>query len=496
MSLYKKLFQTTIIYGIATVLPRMFSFLLVPLYTEVLPNKSDFGEVIILFSYVVFANVILSYGMETAFFRFYNKHDDKKQVYSTALQSIFWTTTVFLVFSLLFRGEISKLIGVNSEFITYILWILALDAWVVIPFAKLRAEGKSMLYASVKILNVSINFGLTYFFLITLPNSFENNEFFKSIYFENFQIGYIFLSNLVASLITFFILSYQYFIYKVKFDFKLWRSMITYGLPILVAGFAFAINENLDKIILEKLGVSKSEIGAYAACYKLGVFMILFRTAYTLGIEPFFFNHASSKNAHQTYANVTKYFVIAGSLFSLFIIINLDLFKHEFVRKDEYFSAINIVPIIILANFFFGIYTNLSIWYKLIDKTYIGAIISVLGALVTIGVNFIFIPIYGYMASAVATIVTYSLMCFISYSWGQKKYPIPYDKRAIKLYLVLTSIFVFLHFYFFRENYFIGYGLFIVLLLTIFFREKNKFLLEIKQTEEPSTEELIDNHDS
>lgn len=475
----------------------MFSFLLVPLYTEVLPNKSDFGEVIILFSYVIFANVFLSYGMETAFFRFNSKHDNKSQVFTTALQSIFWTTTFFLVAGLLFRGEISQFLGVSSEYTTYILWILALDAWVVIPFSKLRAEGKAMLYAIIKIFNVSINLGLNLFFLIYLPLNFEQNQFFSSIYFENFHIGYIFLATLVASLITFIILSYNYFNFKVKFSFLLWRKMLTYGFPILIGGIAFAINENFDKILLEKMGISKSEIGAYAACYKLGVFMVLFRTAYTLGIEPFFFSHSANVNAKQTYANVTKYFVIVGALFSLFIIINLDLFKHHVVRNDSYFSAIAIVPIIILANFFLGIYTNLSVWYKLVDKTYVGAVVSIIGATITVGINYIFIPYYGYMASALATIITYSTMCFISYHWGQKKYPIPYDKTAIKLYLLITTVFVFSHFYLFRENYLIGYIMFTCLALLIFFREKDKFRAETQTIEEePDESEIISSNDS
>jgi O-antigen/teichoic acid export membrane protein len=225
--------------------------------------------------------------------------------------------------------------------------------------------------------------------------------------------------------------------------------------------------------------------------------MILFRTAYSLGIEPFFFSHSNQKHATQTYANVTKYFIIAGALFSLFIIINLDLFKHYFVRNEAYFSAIQIVPIIILANFFLGIYTNLSIWYKLIDKTYVGAIVSILGALITIGINLIFIPIYGYMASAVATIVTYAGMCLISYYWGQKKYPIPYDKAAIKLYLGLSTAFIFIYFYYFRENYWVGYGFLFILLATIFFRERDKFKEETKTIEEKLEEpEIILSNDS
>ena len=497
MSLYKKLFKTTIIYGLATVVPKMINVFLVPFYTDpkVISNSSDYGDLIILFSYIVFGNILLTYGLETAFFRFRSKTEDKKTVFSTALQSIFWTTTFILIFALLFRINISQFIGVNTEYITYILWILALDAWVAIPFAKLRADGKATFFSFIKIFNVCVNFGLNIFFLVYLPKNFENNNFFQTIYFENYQIGYVFLSNLIASLTTFAILSYNYFFYKINFSFKLWRRMITYGFPILLAGLAFAVNENLDKIILDKLDVNKSEIAAYGACYKLGIFMILFRTAYSLGIEPFFFSHSNQKNATQTYANITKYFVIAGSFFSLFIIVNLDLFKHYLIRNDTYFSAIAIVPIIILANFFFGIYTNLSIWYKLIDKTYVGAIVSIVGALITIGINIIFIPVYGYMASAVATIITYSAMCAISYYWGQKKYPIPYDKTAIKLYLTLSTIFVFLHFYYFRENYWVGYSFLIILSLIIFFREKNKFLEETKHIDDHNIQEQ-DTNDS
>jgi O-antigen/teichoic acid export membrane protein len=477
----------------------MLNIILVPLYTDasVISKSSDYASIIILFAYIVFGNTFLSYGLETAFFRFRSKTEDKKLVFSTALQSIFWTTTLALTIALLFRSTISQYVGVNAEYVTYILWILALDAWVVIPFARLRAEGQATFFAFIKIFNVSVNIGLNLFFLLFLPRNFENNNFFQTIYFENYEVGYIFLANLLASLITFVILGYNYFFYKIDFSFKLWRNMLAYGFPILLSGLAFAINENLDKILLDKLGVDKSIIGAYGACYKLGIFMILFRTAYSLGIEPFFFSHSNQKHATQTYANVTKYFIIAGALFSLFIIINLDLFKHYFVRNEAYFSAIQIVPIIILANFFLGIYTNLSIWYKLIDKTYVGAIVSILGALITIGINLIFIPIYGYMASAVATIVTYAGMCLISYYWGQKKYPIPYDKAAIKLYLGLSTAFIFIYFYYFRENYWVGYGFLFILLATIFFRERDKFKEETKTIEEKLEEpEIILSNDS
>jgi O-antigen/teichoic acid export membrane protein len=295
LSLYKNLFKQTLIYGLATVLPRMISFLLNPLYVDQLP-KQEFADVSIVFAWLVFFNVILSYGMETAFFRFYNTESDKQRVISTATVSLFWSSLLFLLLSLIYRNTLSDWSGIKVEYITYTLWILALDALVILPFSKLRATQRPIVYAVVKIGNVMLNMLLNLFFLLLLPRlaQMDAEGFFSTIYYENFQVGYIFVSNLIASLVTFVILSPDYFKISWKFDFKLWKRMMQYGLPILIAGVAFAINEHFDKILLDWMKVSKSDIGAYAACYKIGMFMVLFRTAYTLGIEPFFFSHAAN----------------------------------------------------------------------------------------------------------------------------------------------------------------------------------------------------------
>ena len=352
----------------------MISFLLNPLYVETLP-KQEFADVSIVFSWLVFFNVILSYGMETAFFRFYNTQDNKKNVISTATISIFWSTIGFLFLALLSRKLLSNWSSINVEYVTYTIWILALDALVIIPFSKLRAEKKPMKYAVIKIGSVLVNLSLNVFFLIFLPSIAKANPtgFFNTIYFENFQVGYIFVSNLISSLLTFIVLSPNYLKIKWHFDTKLWKKMTSYGFPILIAGIAFAINEHFDKILLDWLNVSKSDIGAYAACYKIGMFMVLFRTAFTLGIEPFFFSHASNENAQQTYATITKYFVVFGSFICFFVIAFIDILKYPLVPQSIYWDAIKVVPLIVLANFFLGIYTNLSVWYKLIDKTKIGA---------------------------------------------------------------------------------------------------------------------------
>ncbi|HBK84308.1 MAG TPA: polysaccharide biosynthesis protein [Flavobacterium sp.] len=474
MSIYKSLFKQTAIYGIATVLPRMLSFLLVRLYTDYLP-ADEYGEVSIIFAYLIFFNVVLSYGMETAFFRFYNKEIDKKTVLSTATISLFWSSIGFLALSILFRNNIAHYSQINVDYIVFTIWILTLDALAIIPFSKIRAENRPLKYAVIKILNVVVNLLLNLFFIVYLPQigSNTNNAFWHTIYVPNFQMGYIFVSNLMASLLTLTMVLPHYFNFKWHFNFALWKQMMHYGLPILIAGLAFAINEHFDKILLSYMGVPLQDIGSYAACYKIGLFMVLFRTAYTLGVEPFFFSHANNKNAPQTYATVTKYFVILGSLTCLVVIVFADVLKLILVNNQSYWSAMHIVPLIVLANFFLGIYTNLSVWYKLIDKTKIGAYISIIGAFATLVLNLLLIPIISYTGSAVATIFAYGIMMFVSYYLGQKKYPIPYDKISIFTYLGLAVILSGVSFYIpiFRETYLFGS---IAILFFIYFVYKNE----------------------
>jgi O-antigen/teichoic acid export membrane protein len=462
----------------------MFSFLLVPLYTDLLP-KAEYGKVSVIFAWMIFFNVILAYGMETAFFRFYNKESDKKAVVETSMVSIFWTSISFLFLALLFRSNLADWSGIDSQYITYTIWILALDALVIIPFSKLRAYQKPITYAAIKIGNVLVNLILSVVFLLYIPMLIEAKPhgFLRSVYVDNFQIGYIFLANIIASLLTFVALSPDYVYLNWKIDTTLWKRMMRYGMPIMIAGIAFAINEQFDKILLSKLlpaNIAEAEVGVYSACYKLGLFMVLYRTAYTLGIEPFFFSHADDKNAPQTYAMVTKYFVIFGSFILLSVIVFADLFKQLMIRDSSYWEAMKVVPLIILANFFLGIYTNLSVWYKLIDKTYIGAYISIVGAIITLVLNFLLIPTMSYYGSAIATIAAYGSMMFISYYLGNKYYPIPYDLKKIGGYLSLSIVFSAVSFYGFRENYFVGIGLLITFLYFIYRNEKAILLKIIK----------------
>jgi len=486
LSGFKSLFKQTFIYGLATVLPRMLSFLLVPLYTspEVLSSPAEYGKVSVIFSYFVLFNVILAYGMETAFFRFFNKEDDKDAVVGTATISLITSSIVFFVLALLFQNQIANYINIDVKYINLVIWILLLDALVIIPFAWLRANQKPMRYAIVKILNVVINIGLNLFLLLSLQDLAQNGGVFEGIYKPNFEVSYIFIANLVSSAFTLVLMFSFYTKLKYKFDISLWKQMMKYAVPVLIAGIAFSINETFDRILLKELlpaDVADNEIGMYSACYKLALFMTLFATAYRLGIEPYFFSHAKTKNPQKNYASILEFFVAFGSIILLAVVVFADVLKPIIIRSEAYWEAMWIVPIILIANFCLGIYHNLSVWYKITDRTKFGAYISVVGAIVTLIINFVFIESYSYKASAIATLVAYAIMMLLSYYFGRKYYPIPYNIKKIGLYM-LTSIFLsVLSFYYYPSNYFIGITMLIVFLVLVIVLEKNQLKQVLKR---------------
>lgn len=466
----------------------MLSFLLVPLYTTegVLSSVAEYGKVSVIFSYFVLFNVVLAYGMETAFFRFFNKEKDKQNVINTSAISLMVSSLGFFILALLLNTQIATFIDIDVAYIKLVIWILLLDALVIIPFAWLRATQQPMRYAVIKILNVAISLGLNLFFLIALKKLAAQNALFNSIYTPNFEINYIFIANLVASAVTLLFMLSFYTKITFKFDKVLWKKMMQYGMPVLIAGIAFSVNETFDRILLDKLlpeSIAETEIGMYSACYKIAVFMTLFATAYRLGIEPFFFSHAKSTNPQKNYARILEFFVAFGAVILLAVVVFADFLKPIIVRSEAYWEAMWIVPIILLANFCLGIYHNLSVWYKITDRTKFGAYISVVGAIITLLINLLFIKTYGYKASAVATLLAYATMMLLSYYFGKKYYPIPYNLKKIGLYLLLSVGFSFISFYQFRYNYAIGISLLIVFLSIVFLLEKNdiKQLLNRKQ---------------
>ena len=485
MAKFLQLFKQTFIYGIATVFPRIISVILVRVHTDksVINEVADFGTLSLIFSYIILFNVILSYGLETSFFRFYNSEKNKKDVLNTAAISIIITSFLFISIFSIFKLNISEFTGIGVDYLRIVIWILVIDALTVIPFAYLRVKGKAIKYSVIKIINVLTYFSLNIFLLIFLQDLSEKNQFFDNIYFEDFQVAYIFIANLAASLVSLLLLIPFYFNINYKANFALLKKMLFYGFPILISGLAFTINETFDKILLDFLlpaSVAKTEIGMYAACYKLAIFMTLFSTAYKLAIEPFFFSEADKKNSKKNYALVLETFVIIGSSILVLVVVSLDILKQIFIGDPEYWKAMYIVPIILFANFCLGIYQNLSVWYKVTDMTRFAAYISVIGATLTLLINIILIPKYSFLGSAIATLVAYFTMALLSYAIGKKYYPIPYNTRKILFYFITSVSLSSISFYVYRDNLLIGILCVLIMNLVILLNEKKRIINLLK----------------
>ena len=468
MNPLKKLFQQTFIYGIATVLPRILSFLLLPLYTGVIQEASGYGEYINIYAWIAFFNVLLAYGMETAFFRFFHNEEKPENVISTSLVSLFFSSLVFAALGIAFADLISEWTNIRASFLRFTIAILVLDALVIIPFALIRAKEKPMRYAWLKTLNVALNFSLNLLFLVGLPTWVEStpNAWWAALYRPDFQIQYILLSNVAASSFTLLLLSPTYFRNSWSFDVLLWRKMMAYALPVLIAGVAFTINEVFDKILLTRM-VSEEEAGIYGACYKLALFMTLYGTAFRMGVEPFFFSQAKKENPQNTYAQITHYFVLLGSVILLAVVVILPWLAELFIKNKVYLKALDIVPIVLLGSFCLGIYHNLSVWYKITDRTRFGAMISSIGAMITLGINLYFIPTYGFWASAVATLAAYGSMMVLSFLLGRRYYKVPYRVGRALLYMLISFGFAALSYYYFEASILYGAALLFVFLVLI-----------------------------
>lgn len=466
MSVLKRFFKDTFIYGLAIVLPRLINFLLTRLYTDVLPNEK-FSENTVFYVYAAFFNVIFTYGTETAFFRFFSQHKNKEKVLSTSFITLTVSTIIFGSFLFIFAKPFAGFIGIELLSYYILISIILLETLVVLPFAYLRVTGRPIRFAIIKLLNVFIIVGLNILFL---AKGFQS-ESLRSFFSYNNEVQYIFTANLVASAFIFICVLPYYMKVKWQLDRNILKSLLSYGWPIMIAGIAFVINENLDKLFLDRLDPHIN--GAYSACYKIAVFMTLFITAFKMGAEPFFFNQAKTINAKENYAKILKYFTIIGALGLLGITVYIDLIKEIIIKNDSYLFALKIVPIILMANLFLGIYNNLSIWYKLTDKTRYGMYLSILGAIITIVLNVVFVPTYGFMVCAYATLVAYGTMMVVSYYLGRKHYPVPYDMKRIGLYLMSAIILSALSFYQFDNNLYIGTLFLCVFLGLVFFLEKN-----------------------
>lgn len=484
MNALKRFFKDTIIYGIAAVLPRAINIILVKLHTSKL-TAEKYAVNTDYYVYAAYFNALLTYGMETAFFRFFSKEKEKGKVVSTSFLSLATTTFLFLVVTLIFSNQISDFFGFsNPLFFKLLIWTTVLDTMVVIPYAYLRVTNRPIRFTIYKVLNILIFAFFNLFFLWFVPYSIQRNialpTWILSSYQNNPTVIFIFIAGTIASASTFLLLLPTLFKFKLQFDKALLIKMLRYSFPILIAGLAYVTNENLDKLLLGDM-IGEQQMGIYAACYKLGVFMTLFIMAFRLGAEPFFFNHSEEKNATQTYAKILNWFIITGAFFMIFIVGFIDIFASILLGSDEYFEALMIVPIILLANLLLGIYHNLAIWYKLTDKTRFGMYFSIIGAIITIVLNLVMIPKIGFMASAWATLTAYGVMMVLSYFIGKKHYPVPYNIKKALSYLTVSIAIAFVSFNYFRDNYFVSVVLVLIFGFLIYFNEKKEILTILKR---------------
>ena len=455
-----------------------------------------------MYSYASMLNAVLSFGMETTFFRYLNKREDQKEtVYNNSFLAIVLVATVFFAATFLFIGGIAgwiqgKTPGLHTEFITYtryFIYILLIDAISVVPFAKIRADGRPARYGFIKLTNILVFIGLNLVFIKVMPfyirHQFVGYQWALTWYKPNW-VGYVFLSNLVASGVTFLLLLPEVVKFKPRFDVAMLKEMLLYSAPILVANISYIVNENLDKIMLPKLLpeslIKHGDVGIYSAGCKIALFLSIFINAFRLGAEPFFFSHAKNKNAGETYARIMTYFIIAITLIFVGLIANIEILKYFIHGKNAaetklYWSGLQVVPLLLFGYVSLGIYMNLSVWYKLSDQTKYGLYISGVGAILTIALNWVFIPKYSYMASAWASLIAYATMMVLSYVWGQKNYPIPYHLKKNVAYIACSIVVVFLSFYVFKRNIFIGNGLLLLFAFAAFQTEKKELLPMLKR---------------
>ena len=445
----KQLVGQTAVYGLGIVLPRLLNYLLLtPFYTRVF-ERATYGIITELYAYVVFLLVLLTYGMETGYFRYASNSDRKERVYTTVLGSLFVTSILFGVAMVLSSGSISRVLGYasNPEYIRWLAIIVAIDAFTTIPFARIRLLNRPGKYALIRIAEVSINIGLNLFFLLYCPNH-TDSELVSMVYNPEIGVGYVLISNVIASIgKLLFLIPDILAALKSEFDRKLLPVLLRYSTPLLIAGLAGTVNEALDRILLKHLLPLESnpmeQLGIYGANYKMAVLMTLFVQMFKYAAEPFFFSKSEDSNAKKLYADVMTFFVISG----LFIFLLVNFFLEYFILfiGKDFREGVGIVPVVLMANLIMGIFFNLSIWYKLTNKTHFGAILVILGAAITVVINVLFIPRYGYVASAWGHLICYSVMVVVSYAWSRKHYAVPYKTLRIAGYISVAMVFFFLN---------------------------------------------------
>lgn len=443
----KQLLGQTAIYGLTVIVSRALNFLLLPLYVYVFADPKDYGVISILYAWVAFLIVLLPFAMETTFFKFFSdKEDDKERIFQNSFLTVIGINVLFFLVVLLCNQSFADwmLMPNNRSYVILLGAIVCLDAISALPLAKLRSENKPKEFAKIQVTSIGVNIILN---VILLFGFFDNSHPEQGIIF-------ILVANLLSSLVKPIMVYKDFLNLKFTLDFELVKSMLWYAIPLVIAGFAGIINETLDRILLNQLlyethlslhhttpekalEYSRTQVGIYSANYKLAMLVTILLQAYRYAAEPFFFNNAKNQDRNKLYARVMNYFIAAVCLVFLLVSFNIQIFKY-FIPNEAYWDGLNVVPILLLANVFLGIYFNQSIWYKLSGQTRFGAYIAIGGAMLTIALNFLFIPIYGFLASAWATLFVYAAQMVASYVLGQKYYPIKYNLRKFMLYFGLA----------------------------------------------------------
>lgn len=503
MSVLKKFAGQTMIYGVSTIVARLLYFIMTPLYVSKY-TPASYGVFTSMYSWASMINTLLAFGMETTYFRYLQKVDerDRPKVFNNSFIVISFLALFFLITASVFSNNIGAWLsdGGSAEetlnfqrYVQYFALILTFDALCVVPFARLRVEGRPVRFGLIKLINIFTMIILNLGFIVWIPVLISQGgavgQWLSSVYTEGW-IGYVFISNIVASGLTLLLLLPQLSGFKFQVDRALLKNMLTYSFPILIANISFIINENLDKILIPMYlpdNIGQRDVGIYGAVAKLAMFLSIFIQAFRLGAEPFFFSHAKNKNARTTYAIIMQYFVIAMMIVMLGITANIDWLKYfikggEVSTREEYWSGLFIVPVLLLNYVLLGIYINLSVWYKLSDQTRFGLYISGIGAIITIVANYYLIPRYSYVGAAAVTFVAYLSMVLLSYFWGQKHFPIPYNLTKIVVYIVIGIILSYLSYYVFNHNMIIGNGLLLLFMAMVIVLEKNQLMRLIRKS--------------
>jgi O-antigen/teichoic acid export membrane protein len=442
LSVIKKLAGDTALYGMSTIVGRFLNYLLVPLYTGIFSPEA-YGVSAYFYAIASFAAVIYSYGMETAYFRFAKEDSNRKQVLSTGLWSVFTSSLVLSLLLYAFSDKLASSASYEGKGLYFRMFaiIFAADAISIIPFAYLRQIRAAKKFASLKVFAIAVNIIINLFYYELCPYLLKSGFNISWIYNPESGIYYMFLANIIQSLcvLPFFIPQFKWM--QLGFDSALWKKMFQYAYPLIFMGMAGMVNETLDRILLKKLVANPLEadyqIGIYAANYKLAILITLFITAFRFAAEPFFFEKAKDQDAKPIYARVMHYFIIVCFGIFLLVTLYLDIFKY-FIRTEAYWEGLKVVPILLLANVFLGIYYNLAIWYKLSNKTLMGSVVAIIGAFITIVLNYLLIPRMGYVGAAWTTLICYFTMTVMSYLQGQKHYPIRYRLDSFTVYFFLS----------------------------------------------------------